>query len=371
LLGGVPNPGYVLKFEADGYASAVSRLIQPDEVDAQVDALLRKGSDTLITVLLPNRRPAADTDVGLSSPGAGLELAPARFVRRSSQGGALLRTDAQGQFKLSPDPTIERVFLVHEDGYAETTPSALANEPLVSLAAWGRLEGRFYRNGKPVIDAELMPGFLNDGRDRSAARFSFQDYKVRTDAGGRYVFPRIPPGHFSLIHLIPSPQPDGRMAWTHGPLGVVEIRPGETTTNDIGVAVCGVTLQVRLPEEFAGNPKLKVFVTLHTPAPEAADEILTDDKAFRAWSSAPERAALLSAVRHHMLSQTADGAWTVQDVPTGEYTLMARVMEYDPAAQPAFKLLGIARRMGITIPAEAVGRTVDLDDLKIEPIRAK
>ncbi|HWN95520.1 MAG TPA: sigma-70 family RNA polymerase sigma factor, partial [Methylomirabilota bacterium] len=150
LLGGGPNPGYVLKFEADGYASAVSRLIQPDEVDAEVDALLRKGSNTLITVLLPNSRRAADADVGLPSPGADLELAPARFVRRSSQGGALLRTDAQGQFKLSPDPTIERVFLVHEDGYAERTPSALVKDPVVSLGAWGRLEGRFYRQGKPV-----------------------------------------------------------------------------------------------------------------------------------------------------------------------------------------------------------------------------
>ncbi|HWN96980.1 MAG TPA: hypothetical protein VNT99_18265, partial [Methylomirabilota bacterium] len=151
----------------------------------------------------------------------------------------------------------------------------------------------------------------------------------------------------------------------------VEIRPGETTTNDIGVAVCGVTLQVRLHEELAGNPKLRVFVTLHTPGPEATDEIMADDNAFRAWRAAPERAALLGAVRHHMLSKTADGAWTSQDVPTGEYTLMARATEYDPAAKPTFKLLGITRRMGITIPAEAVGRTVDLSELQIEPMPAK
>jgi hypothetical protein len=200
--------------------------------------------------------------------------------------------------------------------------------------------------------------------------FSYQEYKVRTDAGGHYVFPKFPPGHFSLVHLIPSPQPGGGMAWAHGPLNTVEIRPGETTTNDIGVAVCAATLQVRLPEEFARNPKLRMFVTLHTPGPEAPDEIFADDKANRAWSLAPERAALVNPLPHHMLAKGADGVWTGGDIAPGEYTLKSRATEYDEAKQE-FKLLGVARRMGITISAEAVGTTVDLGELKIEPVVPK
>src|SRR6185436_17803364 len=105
--------------------------------------------------------------------------------------------------------------MVHDEGYAETTLAALTNEPTVRLAAWGRLEGRFFRQGKPMTDAELIPGFPADGRDRSAVSFS-REYKVRTDTNGHYAFDRFPPGPFSLIYLIPSPQKDGRMAWAHG-----------------------------------------------------------------------------------------------------------------------------------------------------------
>ena len=50
VLGGTKNPGYMLKFIADGYAPFVSRAIGPDEGDVQLDVVLHRAVATVVTV---------------------------------------------------------------------------------------------------------------------------------------------------------------------------------------------------------------------------------------------------------------------------------------------------------------------------------
>ena len=45
---GLPNPGYVLRFDAEGYSPFVTRAIKPDEGEVAFDILLESGEDRII-----------------------------------------------------------------------------------------------------------------------------------------------------------------------------------------------------------------------------------------------------------------------------------------------------------------------------------
>jgi len=79
----VDNLGYIVKFEADGYAPYTSRVIHPDEGQVSLDVQLYPAKAMDVAVLLPDGRPAAGADVGLISPTARLHLFPAVSRTRS------------------------------------------------------------------------------------------------------------------------------------------------------------------------------------------------------------------------------------------------------------------------------------------------
>ena len=142
VIGGTSNPGFIFKFEADGYAPSVTRAVGPEEAEVRFDVALRAAGSTGSHDLLPNGQPASGTDIGLVSPGSRLDLIPGGFSRVNPQsGGSLLVSDQAGQFKLPPDDAVTRVVTAHAEGIADAAVSDLAVDPTVRLQPWGRLEG--------------------------------------------------------------------------------------------------------------------------------------------------------------------------------------------------------------------------------------
>jgi len=233
MLMGTKNPGYILKFEADGYATIASRLIEPDEGEVQINVVLRRATRPIVTVFLPDGSPAAKADVGLVSPGARLSLMPGGFSRENIQSGtSLMATDTKGQFRLPSDDAISRVIFAHPDGYADTTLQDLTFSPKVYLQPWGTLEGIYLSGGKPVVGRELILGFGNNGGGGLPdLSYDFQ-HRVRTDNKGRFVFPKALPGNQKLIALIPDSVPAN--SWSHTPIQDVTIRSGEISEVTIG-----------------------------------------------------------------------------------------------------------------------------------------
>lgn len=228
-LGSTPNPGYIFKFEAAGYAPFVTRPVALSEGAVQFDIALRAAASTTVTVTLPDGRPAANVDIGLVSPNTRLALAPGGFARRPSADNLLL-TDSQGHFTLMPDDSIRNVIAAGTEGYAEATPAALAGEPVIVLQPWGRLEGTLLVQGQAGTNCALM---FQLGMDRvSGISTDLTAYQVKTDNAGHFVFSQVPPGKHKLAQLITV-----RMepSWTGTGLAEktltgVDIRPGETTT---------------------------------------------------------------------------------------------------------------------------------------------
>jgi hypothetical protein len=223
-LYGIPNPGYVLKIVADDYAPYISRTIAADEGSVQLDVALHRATDRQISVVLPDGSPAGGTDIGLVVPGARLQLMPGGFSRQNGEAATtLFRTDNQGSFRLPGDPAISRVIAANPAGYAEATPAALAENPVLVLQPWGRLEGTYLSSGKPAANRELLLQFSDDEASKGVG-FDFMSFKVATDAEGHFVFPQVPAGKLKIIYLAHIP-PNG---FQHQPLpdSDVEIRPG-------------------------------------------------------------------------------------------------------------------------------------------------
>lgn len=233
-LRGTPNPGFIFKIEADGYAPFVSRPVALEEGEARFDVTLNAATNSEITVTLPDGLPAAGTDVALISPGAGVTLIPGGFSRANSQsGGVFLTTDSRGHFTMAADDTVTEVVAVAPQGYVETTPAVLAGNPTMVLQPWGRLEGTFEVDGKPVSNISLA--FKLDHDDYTTFAADFTGYQVKTDASGGFVFAQVPPGHHQLAQVYEinaTPGLNGK-AWTATTLTNVDISPGETTTVNV------------------------------------------------------------------------------------------------------------------------------------------
>ncbi len=244
------DPEFLFKFEAEGYAPFVSRTVKADEGDVSFDVGLRAAAAAQVAVVLPSGKPAAFASIGLVFPGAYPALVPGGIApsRRGSSSGALLFTDVQGQFKLPSDDTITLVIGACAEGYAEAPPAALAIDPILRLQPWGRIEGTFLTKGRPAADKTLT---LQTRGPIHTLEFDPAGFSAATDAQGRFVFAKVPPGQQVL-------------AQGSTPLMDVEVQPGQTSTVSVGGASYTLTMRLVLPEglEQPTNSLINAFVHL-------------------------------------------------------------------------------------------------------------
>ena len=364
LADGCPNPGYVFKFEAEGYAPCVSRIIAPDEGEVPLEVKLQPAQPTTITLLLPDGRPAANAEIGLVSPRAQLRLLPDGFDRRSNASrGSMLSADANGQASLPLDNAIQKIVVVHSQGYAEATAAAIRSEPTLRLQSWGRLEGTYWHSGKPAAGIELLPGFM-DG-DQTAISFDFELCRVASDAEGRFAFAKVPPVRLRLIRLVPNPQSDGSKGWGYNPLTEVDVRPGETTQIELGKSDRTVVVHLRWPDGWQLQPVWRVAAMICTPVPLPPAELRTNHPALWRWQRRPEHQAASASARFFPLKAVGDGSWKVEAVTPGNYVVRAFVSETNNVPEGG-DALRARFEAPVVVAEEASGSVLDLGEVPLQ-----
>jgi hypothetical protein len=365
-----PDSSVVFKFDAEAYAPFVTRVVGAGEGQVQFDVTLRPAHSITVTVLLPDGRPAASTDIGLVSPDVNLFLVPGGFrhpgrnqgYSESDIAARPLTTDDQGCFNLPDDPAITRVVVPHAEGYAEAPPVRLAVEPTMRLEPWSRLEGTMLSGGKPAVGRLLA---LTTGPDRAQLTLDPQDYSVETDADGRFVFPKVPPGRLQLRRStrprLAGSRADGfaslgsnagaPRAGGFGSSGVftianpiteIEVRPGETKTVMLGAYT--VTARVRWPANLQREANWLVGGNVVTPLPNPS-------------------ATLVSAMPYMpytSLVEAADGALVAEDLFAGSYEV--RVLILDASGK-----LRAQAQVSMTVPADPPSGTLDLGEIVLQP----
>lgn len=365
VLGGSPNPGFIFKFEAEGYAPFVTRAVDPNETKASFDVVLRAAESKVITVVLPDGRPAASADIGLLAPGARLELIPGGLARDQIHDLAnLLAADKQGQFKLPADDSITRIIVAHAEGFADVAQADLTVDPVVRLQPWGRLEGTCVAAGKPVAGRKLLFAYGRESRQDVGCNFTA--YGITTDESGHFVFPQVPPGKHRLMRLVES-KLGTQTAWTHQPLEEVEIRPGETTQLTVGGSSFSVVVRLRRPQEINRDPALQLHAMLQSPMTQPPAEAMGNPQALAAWAALPEVKEALSKARYFQLKENADGTFSAEEVPAGNYVLSATA--FVPQTTPGPLSIRARLEASVTVSSNGPTTTVDLGELSLKAVQ--
>ena len=335
------DPEFVFKFEAEGYAPSVTRTVKADEGDVSLDVALRAAAATQVTVLLPSGQPAAFASVGLAFPGAFLALVPGGIApsRRGSSSGALFFTDVQGQFQLPTDDTIARVIGACAEGYAEAPPAALAADPILRLQPWGRIEGTFLTKGMPATDMTVT---LQTSGPINTVEFDPGSFSAATDAQGRFVFAKVPPGQQIL-------------AQGKTPLMDVEVQPGQTTTVSVGGVSYTLTMRLVWPEglEQPTNSLINAFVYLLSSTTPADREASAN-----ASPHVPSKYRLL---------ENADDSFVAEDVDAGDYLLSAWCTMPPVSNGLPWKVMSSAK-VAFTVPANPATGVKDLGQVQLQRV---
>lgn len=257
----------VFRFEAEGYAPIVTRVVGPDESEVQLDIAMQATASTAVTVVLPDGRFATNADIGILIPGTQWSMNQNGLLRAiGSTRGKVLSTDDEGRFALPPTEAGTRVIAVHPDGYAEATPAALATEPTMRLQPWGQLEGTLFSSrGKAATGWALRLNSIGLGN----LMLYYGPDRVEADADGHFVFPKVPPGQFKLAkqNLRGATRTNPLLAL---PITIadVAIRSGETTTVTVGAYT--VTARLRWPADRQGETNRQVRASYReTQAPRS------------------------------------------------------------------------------------------------------
>jgi beta-lactamase regulating signal transducer with metallopeptidase domain/uncharacterized GH25 family protein len=329
------------------------------------------GTELKGTVLRPDGKPAADAEVGLLVEGKYLAFGKGTFRATHLRAeGLIVNTDAQGNFILPQCEKTETVLALNDEGFARVTLAELNASHLIKLEKWGRIEGTLRIGPRPGTNESMLiqsPGYA-PGR----FQYDFNAYQTRTDESGRFVFTYVPPGENQVVRLVPSGE--GKM---HRPLGIVTVKPGQTTSTNLGGDGRTVIGKVTFTGTNAPVDLSKTSLSIHTPTSalmERMKQLKTDEERKNFFQSEAAKAAT-QKYRNYPGSINSDGSFQVEEVPAGEYELTLQPnasMAFRPGQLPtAIVIYHSIRPIVIASPADPKGEfphncgTVELKEATI------
>src|SRR6185503_54113 len=97
-------------------------------------------------------------------------------------------------------PQGKAVVVVNDDaGYAIATAEDLVANPIVIVQPWGRIEGAL-KIGKSIATNQMVNIGIWGTSETYEWNIVSHDMSVKTDANGRFIFPRVAPGDVWLTH---------------------------------------------------------------------------------------------------------------------------------------------------------------------------
>lgn len=240
-------------------------------------------------------------------------------------GSEPLQTDGKGRFTLPLSGTNLVLAVVNDKGFGLAQSRDLANNPVMVVQPWGRIEGVRINRGRPLADQRLM--FALDwqcvGEDISNRVWTRDE--ATTDARGRFVFEHVPPTEIFLLE--PHKHPENM--WFR--LEYLKIKPGET--NHLKIATQGRTVvgELALGAGLGGNVDLTSCFGGLDPdeggpkpkEPEVPDQFDTPEQRMKFWQdwykSDPGRQWLKELLGGSIFEFRSDGSFLAEMVAPGKY----------------------------------------------------
>lgn len=331
---GEPGPGYLLKFEAEGYRPLISRVFKPDEGEVTYEARMSPGSGPKGIVRSPDGKPAAGALVVAALKTSQVMMENDRFTRQTMV--PIVTSDAGGAYQLAPQAEDEfYIFATHESGYRRIASQELAatGSDDLKLLAWATIEGVVKIGSAPAAGARVGAIVTSSLESRNEGPRIHTTLSTTADEQGRFRL-RVAPGQdVSIGRYIETAE----RSYTHTHTVKVTPKPGETTTIAIGGKGKPVVGRVQIPQELEqtgwrsmlSNLRSKEDVT-SIPGFAAVQQMPLDQR--QAWLKTEEGIAYLAAARkfeelrkYYPVNIEKDGTFRIEDVEPGNYTLQIRI----------------------------------------------
>lgn len=356
---------HLLRVEAEGYRSAVSRPVKDAEGEVALDLQLEPGGPAAGRVLAPDGRPLAGAEVAVVFGG---EAAQIRDGVLTPQWGSLhVKTDAAGAFSFpSQEPPFALVVACPE-GFAKVTAAAFAAATDIQLESWGRIEVRTTAATQP--GGRPAPFYLRlaaPDAPQPAPDASTVYLNDRPVAGenGVAVFGWVVPGD---VWVGRYNQPDDKAVH-------LRVASGQTARLDLAApgerAVTGRVVAPAGQDGFHAGTDTHVLLRLKPDVPPPVPAGLRGAKLIAWWKEWNQteagRAYVAAERRYEGQFDEAEGTFRVDEVPAGKPYLLAIAVFGDGSGKPT--PLGMATRE-FTLPEGAGG--FDLGALELGPLPAE
>jgi peroxiredoxin len=350
---------YKLLVVAEGYLPAMTPLLS-GRGQRTNDFALKRGKGPEGVVLDPAGQPIEGAQVAILGLGyLALERAALQGAGRDSL--AVVTTDAQGHFSLPAMLVNPTLVAVHESGYAEIHATNLIASDKIQLQKWGRLEGLMKFGSRPAVNQEIALNSLGTGLGQ--LNYSHEVFKTQTDHEGRFAFDTVPPGDRQLVRLIRM----GQRSWMHSQAQTVTVKAGAVTEvlyGGTGRPVVGKFVLSDPTREVDWN---KGHRNLSTRLPQPPTPLKTPEE-WREWNKSPEFRDAVKTMRHYAFQIEPDGAFRIEGVQTGQYTLQIHLMEPSDDDFGGGPIVGsVARDVVVPeIPGGASDEPLDLGEIKLQ-----
>ena len=367
------DPGVTVHLRADaqGYQPAVSRSIGAGEGEVVVDFRLARAAklaDIQGVVRLPDGSPLVGAEVHLATQSKRLQLYNGRPDPIGLAPGMRTESGPDGRFSFPAPDERAAVVVLHDFGFAQKDVEILDRAPDLTLEPWARIEGTLRVGGKPGAGESVD---LEDSRSiLLGAHCQHWGYEAEADARGYFLIERVMPTDSATVERrIPTRL--GRLAAIKTP--PFAINPGETARVELGGTGRPVVGRLAGPDgagasaDFADTRGTLSLKLPEIPRPvgfEFWDARRQQDFMATYWKS-PEGRARRQQARTFAFRVSPDGGFRVEDVPPGDYELVAEVL----AHVPPYAATATARR-DVAVPEIPGGRSdepLDLGVARLQP----
>lgn len=323
-------PAHMVRIEADGYKVAISRDIQSDEGDVQVDFELTRAPDIAIAFKTPDDQPASNAQVAIGLANEQISIKNGEFT--SSTYARRLNADKAGILKMPFRDQPFEIYVLHPTGFAQVRSVGGAIPEQLTLTAWASVSGTIFSAKKPA--ANITVGLYSDGFFQSELCRLHCSCEVPASPNGTFAIPKVFPGGGRIGRDIVYMVNDGATEVASSQKLTIMVSAGETKSIEIGLGGRPVIGKLVLPPDFQqaivwGQLRLELGSDVPQPFPVGLD--LDDPQAVAKWLQTKDARDYEVAVaawhaemaKHPVFSASADreGNFRIDNVPAGKFVL--------------------------------------------------
>ena len=343
------------------------------------DLALKRGAGLRGKVVLPDGTPAKGALLALVDEVDEVVIEGSAFAPVKTTNSELLPAGQSEEFEFRPCLGRHTVFALHAQGVAQVLAEEVARSGQVVLQPWGRVRGEVSTNlVRPGQDLWVALGHLLPEVRATGRPALHLLTRTRPDAKGAFQLERVPPGLWSLGLLFRNVDDAAhRPPLSHSV--TLQVNPGETNavrlggggrtllgrvtvrdgrTEDLDWQRDTHTLTLNLPGVPDSKPEDTSSPTAERSARER--ELTAPQRAF--WTSERGLAARREQRSYALLFQT-NGAFRVDEVPPGDYTLDIAVTG-QTLRRPTGETIAQLRRQ-ISVKPPQAGEALDLGALDV------